>query len=318
MVEEYFIPDVEAYKRQDRRVRMKNMVVKVLALQLIASASFAAVNTNFSAIDLAQPPQRTQQQEIKYVYTTTEKILVKGFLLDANTQNPNQAAAVPQEMIVPANTRFEIVDRFQNEHGQYIDQVSIETGDAAGTKLSYFINESELVKALYKYSESSQVALNFDNANPADAKFYYSSTQIVAGPVQFITPLKNPRRTSPAGNRRHPILGYCKLHAGTDYGAPTGTPVLAAAAGVVTKAGNGGGYGNVIYLQHGRLSTRYAHLSKILVRRGQTVKQGQVIGKVGSTGMSTGPHLHFEKRGPRGEVIGPMVHRCSIGGRRRR
>jgi murein DD-endopeptidase MepM/ murein hydrolase activator NlpD len=295
---------------------MKRPVVMILALQLLASASLAAVNTNFTEAQPTQQPLiqlQPQQQEAQYVYTTTEKVLLKGFLLDINARNARQANAVPQEMVVPANTRFEIVDRFQNEFGQFVTQVSIDTGDSAGTRLEYYMVEADLVKSLYKNAVAINGELSFDTALAQDAKFYYSSTQVVAqaaGGVNFIIPLKNARRTSPPGLRKHPILGYCKFHAGTDYSAPTGTPVMAAAAGRVVKAGRGGGYGNVIYLQHGRLSTRYAHLSKILVRVGQSVKQGQVIGKVGSTGMSTGPHLHFEKRGARGEVIEKTVNRC--------
>lgn len=112
----------------------------------------------------------------------------------------------------------------------------------------------------------------------------------------FITPVKG-RITSRQGMRFHPILKKMKYHGGTDYAAPTGTPVKAAASGKVTFSGWRGAYGKVIYIKHpnGR-ETRYAHLSAINVRNGQSVKQGQMIGKVGSTGRSTGPHLHYELR----------------------
>ncbi|MCS6987831.1 MAG: M23 family metallopeptidase [Sphingomonadaceae bacterium] len=95
--------------------------------------------------------------------------------------------------------------------------------------------------------------------------------------------------------RFHPILGFSRLHQGVDFAAPTGTPVVASAAGRVTLAGWSGGYGQVVEVDHGRgLKTRYAHLSRIDVRPGQAVGQGQRIGAVGSTGLSTGPHLHYE------------------------
>lgn len=109
------------------------------------------------------------------------------------------------------------------------------------------------------------------------------------------TPVDGARITSGFGMRLHPILGFSRLHRGVDFGAPTGTPVLAAADGTVTFAGWGGGYGRVIKLAHAQgLATAYAHLSAMKVQPGQRVRQGQVIGLVGSSGLSTGPHLHYE------------------------
>lgn len=95
--------------------------------------------------------------------------------------------------------------------------------------------------------------------------------------------------------RYHPILKKNRAHLGVDFGAPTGTPVRAVADGVVKVAGRHGGHGNFIELDHdGPYATSYSHLSSILVKKGQTVQQGDLIGKVGSTGMSTGPHLHYQ------------------------
>ena len=103
------------------------------------------------------------------------------------------------------------------------------------------------------------------------------------------------RQTSGFGLRLHPLLGYSRFHKGVDYGAPSGTPIVAVADGRVSFAGRNGGHGNYIKLTHGSgLTTAYAHLSRFAVRSGTQVRQGQVIGYVGSTGLSTGPHLHFE------------------------
>ncbi len=105
------------------------------------------------------------------------------------------------------------------------------------------------------------------------------------------------RAGSPFGYRVHPISGVRKLHAGIDFGAPTGTPIYAADDGRVLSAGVRGGYGNATVIEHGGgLATLYAHQSRFAVRAGQTVSRGEVIGYVGSTGYSTGPHLHFETR----------------------
>lgn len=109
------------------------------------------------------------------------------------------------------------------------------------------------------------------------------------------SPLSILRVTSGYGMRTHPISGKRKMHTGIDYAAPTGTPVWAVGSGTVVYAGWKGGYGKTIEVKHsGAVKTRYGHLSRILVRKGQSVRQHQTIGAVGSTGYSTGPHLHFE------------------------
>ena len=119
------------------------------------------------------------------------------------------------------------------------------------------------------------------------------------GVEEFVFPLATPAPiTSLFGWRTHPIFGDRRMHTGTDLGAPTGTPVLAAKAGTVQTADYLGGYGLTVILRHedGTQETRYAHLSRLLVRPGETVAQGDVVGLVDSTGNSTGPHLHFELR----------------------
>ena len=97
------------------------------------------------------------------------------------------------------------------------------------------------------------------------------------------------------GLRLHPILGYFRMHKGQDFRASTGTPILAATDGKVVRAGRAGGYGNQVRIAHaGGLMTSYSHMSRISARVGERVRQGEVIGYVGSTGLSTGPHLHYE------------------------
>jgi murein DD-endopeptidase MepM/ murein hydrolase activator NlpD len=111
------------------------------------------------------------------------------------------------------------------------------------------------------------------------------------------SPMPYSRRTSGFGMREHPIFHTQRAHLGVDYAAPTGTPVITVADGVVVESGFSGGFGNMVVVQHNaRQSTVYAHLSKIGVRKGQAVKQGDNLGAVGATGWATGPHLHFEFR----------------------
>lgn len=111
------------------------------------------------------------------------------------------------------------------------------------------------------------------------------------------TPVDGARITSKFGLRRHPVLGYTRAHQGIDFGAGTGTPILAAGDGVVVESGRKGGYGNWLRIRHsGGWDTGYGHISRFAkgVRKGVRVRQGQVVAYVGSTGMSTGPHLHYE------------------------
>jgi murein DD-endopeptidase MepM/ murein hydrolase activator NlpD len=130
----------------------------------------------------------------------------------------------------------------------------------------------------------------------------------------------NGRQTSGYGMRRHPILGYRRMHGGLDFGGGYGAPIYAVTDGRVRFAGRNGGYGNQVRLTHPNgLSSSYSHMSRAAVRSGQRVKRGQVIGYIGSTGLSTGPHLHYELfQG--GRRVDPRsvkyVQQESLGGRR--
>lgn len=131
----------------------------------------------------------------------------------------------------------------------------------------------------------------------------------------LLVPVKGVK-TSGFGPRHHPILKQVRNHNGVDWAAPTGTPILAVTSGRVQLAGNGGGYGNVVYINHGGgVESRYAHMSKFGegIRSGAEVAAGQVIGYVGTTGRSTGPHLHFELR-VNGAPVDPLTFRGTAGG----
>jgi len=122
----------------------------------------------------------------------------------------------------------------------------------------------------------------------------------------------NGRLTSLFGMRRHPILGYARLHAGIDFGARHGTPIYAVGNATVSFAGRHGGHGNYVRLDHGGgLGTGYAHMSRIAVAPGMRVSAGQVIGYVGSSGLSTGPHLHYELY-RNGRAVNPLSVRLAM------
>jgi len=132
---------------------------------------------------------------------------------------------------------------------------------------------------------------------PGQKGAYYTMSGDSLRRAFLASPMPYSRRTSGFGMREHPILQTMRAHMGVDYAAPVGTPVISVADGVVAESGFQGAYGNKVVIQHNaKQSTAYAHLSRISVRKGQTVKQGEIVGAVGSTGLSTGPHLHFEFR----------------------
>lgn len=124
----------------------------------------------------------------------------------------------------------------------------------------------------------------------------------------FTLPITGAAISSGFGWRIHPITGERKLHKGVDFAAPTGTPIFAASEGMVTYAGwTDDGYGNVVELRHGNGElTLYAHTNKVYVAKGQTINKGQAIAEVGSTGRSTGPHLHFEIQPDGRTAVDPM------------
>ena len=143
----------------------------------------------------------------------------------------------------------------------------------------------------------SRVYYRFTNASGQTS--YFDENGRSAARSLLKTPVSGARLTSGFGMRVHPLLGYSKMHTGVDFGAPQGTPIHAAGDGVIYQAGRESGFGNTIVIQHsGKYKTLYGHMRGFAagIRAGVHVNQGQVIGYVGSTGRSTGPHLHYEVR----------------------
>jgi murein DD-endopeptidase MepM/ murein hydrolase activator NlpD len=155
-----------------------------------------------------------------------------------------------------------------------------------------FVRYGRILAAEFQNGARKLQALRYEARNGPG---YYAPSGAPLRKAFLRSPLKFTRISSGfTGARYHPILGRTTAHYGIDYAAPHGTPVNASADGVVTLAGNSGGLGNTVKLRHPNgFETQYGHLSKLLVRPGQRVMQGAAIGLVGSTGLSTGPHLHY-------------------------
>ena len=157
-----------------------------------------------------------------------------------------------------------------------------------------FVRYGHILLARYEGERVTELAVRYAPAEGEDA--YYNASGRSLGRMFVLKPLGVNRITSPFNRQRfHPILKEQRPHLGTDYGAPTGTLVWTTARGEVAYAGWKGGYGKFVEIVHSNgYRTRYAHLSKILVREGQLVQQKEIIGKVGATGLATGSHLHYE------------------------
>ena len=202
------------------------------------------------------------------------------------------------EQKIPANTIIE----FARIYGFDVDfQRDIRKQDKFQIMYEIFLNEKkeiietgEILFANLKLSGQDNSLYYFDNEKNAG---HYDKNGKSIKKALMKSPINGARLSSAFGMRKHPIDGYNKMHKGTDFAAPMGTPIMASGDGVIKKAGWCGGGGNCVKIRHNSsYETVYAHMSKFArgIKSGVRVKQGQIIGYVGSTGKSTGPHLHYE------------------------
>ncbi|MEZ5998024.1 MAG: M23 family metallopeptidase [Hyphomonas sp.] len=175
-------------------------------------------------------------------------------------------------------------DSFEMLYETYTDETG--TPVKTGNLIYASLNGQALTRSFYRFTPSDDGETDYFDYNGESATKFLMKT-----------PINGARLSSPFGTRKHPISGYTRLHKGTDFAAPTGTPVYAAGNGTVEWAARKGGYGNYIVLRHANgYKTAYGHLSRYAkgLKSGKRVRQGEIIGYVGSTGASTGPHLHYE------------------------
>ena len=199
---------------------------------------------------------------------------------------------------IPANTIIE----FAGIYGFQVDfQRDIRKGDKFQVMYEIFLNEKKEIVETGKILFSNLKLSGQDNTlyyfDFEGSEGHYDKNGKSVKKALMKTPINGARLSSSFGMRKHPIDGYNKMHRGTDFAAPMGTPIMASGDGVVKKAGWCGGGGNCVKIKHNSTyQTVYAHMSKFArgIKAGVRVKQGQVIGYVGSTGKSTGPHLHYE------------------------
>ena len=257
---------------------------------------------SITLINLLYPISNTRSVEIRKVndnFVVKENILklYKREVVVKNKIENNLYKSAIDKKIEP-----NIIIEFARIFGFEVDfQRDIRKGDWFEIYYEKFVDDNEQVKDTGKIIYASMFVngaeINLYNFKYKDDQEYYDIKGKSITKSLMKTPINGARLSSSFGMRKHPILGYNKMHRGTDFAAPSGTPIMASGSGTITRARWCGGGGNCVKIKHNSTyETIYAHMKNFArgIKEGRKVKQGQIIGYVGSTGMSTGPHLHYE------------------------
>ena len=238
------------------------------------------------------------KQDNKFVANKIEKILYKKTVLGEGLIKSSLFQAAQKE-----NIEAEVVVDFARIFGFEIDfQRDIRKNDIFQIVYDKYVDDDgELQKngkIIYAYMKNKgRVIALYRFVDQKGIPGYYQTNGKSIEKALMKTPINGARLSSTYGMRKHPILGYNKMHRGTDFAAPKGTPIMASGSGIIEMAKWNGAYGKYIRIRHNsKYKTAYAHLNGYArgIKRGAKVRQGQIIGYVGSTGRSTGPHLHYE------------------------
>ena len=257
---------------------------------------------SLTVVNLLYPISNTQSIEVRKIqdiFSVKENIirLYKREVVVKNDIKNNLYNSAIDVDIEP-----NIIVEFARIFGFEVDfQRDIRKGDWFEIYYEKFEDDNGKVKDTGKILYASMFVngeeINLYNFNYKNDEEYYDIKGKSITKSLMKTPINGARLSSSFGMRKHPILGYNKMHKGTDFAAPSGTPIMASGSGTVTRARWCGGGGNCVKIKHNSTyETVYAHMKSFAkgVKEGKKVKQGQIIGYVGSTGLSTGPHLHYE------------------------
>ena len=259
-------------------------------------------NGNNTVVNLIYPISNTSSVEIRKSqnnFIVKENILqlYKKEVVVKNIIKNNLYSSAVETGVEP-----NIIIEFARVFGFEVDfQRDIRKGDWFEIFYEKFEDENNRVrdtgKIIYASMYVNGEEINLYNFKYNNEEEYYDIKGKSITKSLMKTPINGARLSSSFGMRKHPILGYNKMHRGTDFAAPSGTPIMASGSGTVTRARWCGGGGNCVKIKHNSTyETVYAHMKAFAkgIREGKKVKQGQIIGYVGSTGLSTGPHLHYE------------------------
>ncbi len=225
----------------------------------------------------------------------------QSFVKTDNPYSPTLSTNFTQELFGSVAQQIGVIDTSQRAE---VDELRIAAASKAA-KITSILKSSGVRVPQMPKSGVGGPFVPLDHSVPFEAHLealestldHYDNISGIARKMPFANPIPGAQISSRFGHRKDPFNGRSAMHSGMDFKATTGTPVLATGDGVIIKAGRNGGYGKVVEVRHqDGIISRYAHLSRISVRNGQKVRLGQTIGKVGSTGRSTGPHLHYEVR----------------------
>ncbi len=253
-------------------------------------------------INLVFPITNTSSVEVRKLsneFTVKENILK---LYKKEVVVKNKITNNLYSSAVNSNIEPNIIIEFARVFGFEVDfQRDIRKGDWFEIYYEKFEDDNNKVrdtgKIIYASMYVNGEEINLYNFEYKNEQEYYDIKGKSITKSLMKTPINGARLSSSFGMRKHPILGYNKMHRGTDFAAPSGTPIMASGSGTVTRARWCGGGGNCVKIKHNSTyQTIYAHMKSFAkgIKEGKKVKQGQIIGYVGSTGMSTGPHLHYE------------------------
>ena len=255
-----------------------------------------------TVINLLFPISNTTSIEIR---KSQDNFIVKENILKLNKKEVVIKNIITKNLYssaIEANIEPNIIIEFARIFGFEVDfQRDIQKGDWFEIYYEKFIDDNGRIrdtgKILYASMFVNKEEINLYNFKFGNTEDYFDIKGKSITKSLMKTPINGARLSSSFGMRKHPILGYNKMHRGTDFAAPMGTPIMASGSGTVTRARWCGGGGNCVKIKHNSTyETVYAHMKNFAkgIREGRKVKQGQVIGYVGSTGLSTGPHLHYE------------------------